>query len=341
MTAPATAPRGYLYGVTTAGHVPEPMPAGVAGGRVRLLRHDGLAAVLSDYGGGSLAELPRESLLRCLLDHQRVLERLVEVGDVLPLEFGSLVASDGQALEILAQCRDLAAAQLQALAGCVEVEVAASWDLERELRELTGDQGIAGAREEIAARGTPGLDDRVRLGRLVKRELDRLRRGFQDRLIDAVKPVAVHVAPNALVSDVMVANVAVLVGRDRTAELEERVEELDRALEPRLRFRVIGPMPPYTFSTLVVRRLDRAEVEAARSLLGVTRLVDETAVRAAFRARAAGVGRLPDRAARIAALRAARDLVLASDGAPGDRWVLLIRRPPAGDDVEAARFGAG
>jgi hypothetical protein len=346
MTSSA-ATRSYLYGVTSAAHAPDPPPPGVAEGHVRLLRHDGLAAVVSDYRGDDVRELPRETLLRCLLAHQRVLEHVVGADDVLPVEFGSLFADDGEVLEVLAHCRDGMDSQLRSVSGWVEVEVAATWDVERELRDLAAGGLISGAREAIAGAGEPSLDDRVQLGRLVKRELDGLRRRYRDRVLDALRPAVLDVAPNALVTDQMVVNVAALVDRGRRPDLEARVDELDRELGPRLRFRLLGPMPPYTFSTVRVTRLRSEDVEAAHATLRTAPPLDEVAARRAFRLRAAEAQASPEEAAgRLVELRTARDVLLRAcssapaDGGRGDRWVLSVR-PLRVEEVEPARFGAG
>jgi hypothetical protein len=289
--------------------------------------------------------LPKEDLLRSLLAHQRVLESLMAERSVLPLEFGTWFESDSQVRELLAARGDELGAHLERLRDWLQMEVAVTWDTAWALAEIAGEAEVANAREAIAAAGEPAsLDDRVRLGRLVKAHLDLRREAVSRRILETLRPMAIEVATNPLLSEQLVANIAVLVERSRVADLEASVRELDAAFEGRLTFRMIGPMPPYTFNTIGVRRVSRQQVNAACRLLELDASCRLTAggVRHSYRRLAAAAH---DRAERLGSLREACALLVAVDteaAAPGrdDHWLISVRRPPL-EDIQPSRFGGG
>jgi len=101
--------------------------------------------------------------------------------------------------------------------------------------------------------------------------------------VDHLKDLAVDIQANALLRDELVLNVALLVERTAEAELTRRVSELDAQFRDEINFRIIGPLPPYSFSTVEVTRPALEELEAARLLLGLGVEVCSAEVRQAYR----------------------------------------------------------
>jgi len=72
--------RTYIYGVIPAS---QSLAFGLSGfpprpEEVRTVAHRGLACVASNYSGEDFASLPKEMLLRCLMAHQEVVERVMQ-----------------------------------------------------------------------------------------------------------------------------------------------------------------------------------------------------------------------------------------------------------------------
>lgn len=309
----------YVYGVVDTAADQE-VCRGVAtpdgAGPVRIMAQDGIGCVISPYRGGDLRTVSRETLVRCLFAHQQVIERVMQEHTVLPVKFGTTLDSPEDVMALLAQAgRDLRKA-LDLMRGKVEVEVAATWNLKEVLQEVGQEGEVVRAREAIAASGTPTLDDKVRLGQVVKACLDRRRDACRERMLEVLRPLAVDVAPNALVAEEMVMNVAFLVEQARQQEFDEQVRVLDSLFGSRFTFRVIGPLPPYSFSTVQVTRVSEEQVEQARQELELPAVFMEAEVRRAYRRLAAreqqkapaGANHL---AGRLATVRQASERLLA------------------------------
>jgi len=164
------------------------------------------------------------------------------------------------------------------------------------------------------------------------------------------------VAPNALVAEEMVMNVAFLVERERQREFDERVRELDSLFDDEVTFRVIGPLPPYSFSAVEVTRLSDVQIEEARQELELPDTFSETEVRRAYRRLAAREQRkaLPGAtvtADRLARVRQASEVLLACCGAQAlqsyggplggnEKSLFVIAvRGTGHQEIDAARFG--
>ena len=310
----------YVYGVAPAGVLSTPLRAqGMPDGQspVTAIAVGGASAIVGCYPGPAMNGLPRPELLRRLAIHQQVIEDALGRGDVLPVQFGTVLASEDEVRMLLTGWGGLVRASLTRFSGLVEVEVAATWDLERVIGEIACDPEVMAAKS--AALQAPPEErhaQQVNVGKVVKDALDRRRVRCQQMLMEAAGPLADCSQPNVLLSDELVFNVAFLVPRRAVAEFEAAIDRLDAQLAGSCLLRVIGPLPPYTFGTVSITRFDAERLAAGRALLGLAGEISEQAVLSSYRrlARQSHPDGQPagtDAAARFTALNAARTDLLA------------------------------
>ena len=75
---------------------------------------------------------------------------------------------------------------------------------------------------------------------------------------------------------------AFLLPRCRQAEFDSRVEALDEELGGQLLFKVVGPLPPYSFSTVEVEQILPEDVAWASEQLGVEPTATGDEIRSAY-----------------------------------------------------------
>lgn len=347
----------YVYGVTAAGGSPlraQGMPDGQS--PVMAITVGGASAIVSRHDGQVMSGMPRAELLRRLAIHQRVIEDALASGDVLPAQFGTVLASEDEVRLLLTGWGGLVRASLARFSGLVEVEVAATWDLQRVLSQAADDPEVVAAKS-AAAQASPEErhDQQVRVGKIVKEVLDRHRARCQQTLLAAAGPLAARVQPNALLSDELAFNVAFLVQRCAMTDFEAAICRLDEEFAGSVQLRMIGPLPPYTFGTVTVTRFDAERLAAGRALLGLAGEITEQAVLSRYRQLARefhpdlrqAIPRQADGEAvqRFAALGAARADLLAyargraranaGDGAPA--LLVTIGRDESDDAALAGR----
>ncbi|MBU1615516.1 GvpL/GvpF family gas vesicle protein, partial [bacterium] len=90
-----------------------------------------------------------------------------------------------------------------------------------------------------------------------------------------------------LMDDKMIINIAFLIERSRQEDFDKRVEGLDVKFARKLNFRCVGPLPPYSFYTLEVRKMEFEEIDWARKRLGLSDLASKDEIRKAYHRSAA------------------------------------------------------
>jgi hypothetical protein len=263
----------YIYGVISTS---QPLTFGQSllsssPREVYTVVHRELAGVVSNYDGSDLASLGREEKLRCLMSHQWVIEWVMKEGyTILPVKFGTLVEDEDEIRRILEQGYNKLVPTLNQMNGLVEIEVAATWDLKKVLEEIGGEAQIRQLGRSMA-------------GKLVKESLDRRRKSYRNQTMQSLARTALDVQLNALVADEMVMNIAFLIQRERQVDFDGQVRRINQALDDQINFRVIGPLPPYSFSTVEIKRPDPDKIEEARQLLGLGTKVSDKELKEAYR----------------------------------------------------------
>jgi hypothetical protein len=234
----------YVYGIVPASSR-VPSGTGVMKGRLRSLRAGELVAIVSSVRDGEL-QAGREDLLA----HSRVLERALSNGVVLPMRFG-MVMPDADAVreELLERYHDDLLAQLEELAGKVEIDLRALYDEQVVMREIVaGDPRIARRTEALRERDPDSAYyERVALGQMVAEALERVREADTASLLETLEPLAVAAQVAEPEHERVAAHVSFLVEDAQLHEFDEAVDELGRAQAGRVRLRYTGPLAPYSF----------------------------------------------------------------------------------------------
>jgi hypothetical protein len=234
----------HLYGVIAA-DADLPMELeGRAGAPVRAVADDRLAVLVSDLDDE--ARVGRSDLLT----HAHVLEAVADATTVIPMQFGMVMPDDETVRrEVLDTGADRTAALLHAFDGLVQLMVGGRYDEEAALREV-----VRRDPELAAARTADDMQSKMQLGEAVAAGLERLRTEDSDLLVDRLAPYARAVAFTETRDAYSLTGVALLVERDRRADLDRAVSELSGEVAERLQLRYVGPQPPYAF-------LDSVETE--------------------------------------------------------------------------------
>jgi len=251
---------------------------------VYTIAHHDLSCVVSDYYGREFSSMSKEEVIRCLLAHQVVVEHVMREHTVLPVKFGTVLTTSDEARSLLSQGYSQFVDTLGWIRDKVEIEVAATWDTKQILQEISTEPEIFLASKAIAGRPEQQtLQEQIGLGRMVKASMDKRRSGYREQMINFLASVAIDVQPNPLVSDEMVMNVAFLVDKSRQEEFDSCVKQLNDLFHNQINFRIIGPLPPYTFATVEVTRPSPEKIEEARHLLHLGKTFSEPQVRKAHR----------------------------------------------------------
>jgi hypothetical protein len=121
----------------------------------------------------------------------------------------------------------------------------------------------------LGKKGGVTIDDQMKVGVLVKKHLDKKKEMFADQIQITLGQIAEDFRMHDLMDDKMVFNSAFFINRDRQKEFEQKVDQLNDEFEDKLNFRCVGPLPPYSFYTLEVKKPQFEEIDWARKKLGL------------------------------------------------------------------------
>lgn len=237
----------YVYGIVDAG-AQEPTGSGIRGAPLRLIPGETAAALVSALEGEEL-RFGREEAMT----HARVLEDALSRGTVLPMRFGVVVADDDEVrARILDSHGSELAAQLEQLAGKVELAVRAVYEEEQLMREIVhSNPEIARRREQL--RGQPEdatYYERIGLGELVSDAVERARENDAHTILEVLSPLALAVEIGQPSHERVVLSASFLVAREGLERFDQALEEIAAGQAGRMRFKLTGPLPPHSFVQL-------------------------------------------------------------------------------------------
>jgi len=268
LPASPEAQRVYVYGIMRAregGTEPNlPLLAGLEDNPVHTIVGDGLAALVSMVAtpadGVSFEEELQdpEQAKRLILEHHRVLQRLLDTKTVLPMRFGALFTDDEKVSEALHEHRQGLLDALERVEGAREWGVKIFCDRSVLSGHLSkASPAVLAAQSELAAaaqgrafflqrrieRLAEEESERV-IGRGAEESRVRLREGARADASMKLQPAAVHGR-----TDDMVWNNAFLVAKPAEERFFALISELRKAKRSLgFHYEINGPWPPFSFA---------------------------------------------------------------------------------------------
>jgi len=120
------------------------------------------------------------------------------------------------------------------------------------------------------------VQNQVTAGLIVKKVLDEYRKARAAAIHHELAAVSCGFRDHELMDDTMVMNSAFLVSQENRETFDAEVDKLNARFDDKMNFRRIGPLPPYSFFTLEVKKFGGDDVNWARRIFSL----GDTATRA-------------------------------------------------------------
>jgi len=190
-----------------------------------------------------------------LMAHQRVVEASMGRTDVLPVAFGTVARGDQDVREkLLRREHDALQDHLAYVHGRVELGLKVLWKRERLFAEIVAERDdIRRLRDRVANQPPDAAYfERIQLGELTNAAIADKRDRDAEIMLDGLRPLAVDLQLNRLLTDMMILNASFLVDREDVKLFDARVQRLGEVHADRLVFQYVGPLPPYSFVNINV-----------------------------------------------------------------------------------------
>ena len=277
----------YIYGIIKMDKAQEFGKIGIGNkeaSNVLTIGFNDIAAVTSNSPLMAYDSLSKEKVVKDLATHQLVLEKVMERFTVIPVKFGTMVETENDVISFLEKGYALLSNQLSMAEGKIELDVVAWWELPKILAVISrhNDQ-IQEQQQKIAMKGEQiSVEEKILVGQMIAQALKQEKDRYQQLMIQTLRQDTVDICLHDLANDEMVLNTACLLEKKKEESLHTAVQALDRALENTTNFRVVGPLPLYSFSTILFQRIDPESIEEAKQKLGLTGEVTEAVLRDAY-----------------------------------------------------------
>jgi hypothetical protein len=215
-------------------------------GRVQLVRHDGLVALVSEIGLDHPLGTPED-----LRAHQQLLDATAAQVPVLALRFGAVMTTaQAVAEELLAAHHERFAAALAELEGRAEYLVKGRYVQAAVLAEvLSENKRAARLRDRIRGKDPHATRrERIQLGQIINNAVTAKRQADTRLLGNALQRHVVASAVREPTHELDAVHAAFLAETGHECRIRQAVQDLARHWEGRIELRLLGPMAPYDFA---------------------------------------------------------------------------------------------
>lgn len=276
----------YVYGVIQTNSPQEFGNIGIGeNSEVRTVAFKDIAAVVSISPLTVYDSLAKDKIVKDLVTHQFVIEKVMECCTIMPVKFGMMAETEEETIQFLEKGYGLLGEQLQKIEGKIELDVVASWELPKILQTVfRSNNQIQKKQEEIARKGEKvGVEDKVTLGKFIEQALRTKKARYHQLILQRLENGTCDSCLHDVASEDMIFNAAFLLEKNYEEAFNRIITVLDQELENTVNFRVVGPLPLYSFSTILFERIDLYKLEEAKKIFGLNREITDKIVRDTYR----------------------------------------------------------
>jgi DnaJ-domain-containing protein 1 len=202
----------------------------------------------------------------------------------VPFKFGSLARNEKEVKQILTQGHSLFKSLLPWVRERVEFELVATWDREKVFKTLYEEESEIRSLQEMIERKSErdALLEKIKLGKLVHGCLTKRRFHFKDKILSQLKGCTESQCDHDVMDDLMILNMAFLLRKEMESEFDQKVQYLDQTFLGEVCFKLVGPLPLYSFRCIEIEWAEAKEIREALALLGLKEQVSLAEIRNAY-----------------------------------------------------------
>lgn len=242
-----------------------------------------LSAVIADAEYRDYHNLPKEEVIKELTSHQQMIEKMMEQFTVLPVKFGTILKDEGEVRSVLEKGYSFLRDTLLEMENKIELDLVCFWNEQKAAQTaLRESKRVQSLQKNLAGKRKAAPEDKIALGKEIAKFLTTKREKLSSQILRVLKKEAVGSCSHTLADVNMVLNQAFLVDRENEETFDHALNKLDSQFADLVNFRLVGPLPPYSFATVIIDPLDKEEIERAKKLLDLGGEVNRGNVKKAY-----------------------------------------------------------
>ena len=265
----------YLYGIIETERRESFGNIGLGNSEVHTIQYADIGAVVSDIPVNYKVEIEEA------MTHEKTLRKIMESHTIIPMGFGVIARNESEIINILKHGLMKFKNTLEKIDNKLQIDVKISWDkaiLAEILRESEEIRALAAeAKEKNTDKSL-----KIEMGRRVKSALDERKNEYVKDINSILGDLSNGSKENKISDQYTVMNGSFLVDRKREQQFYEKLDELEKKYEKKLTFLAIGPLPPYNFTDIEIKKTDFKSIEESRKALGLSREVTLSEINSAY-----------------------------------------------------------
>jgi hypothetical protein len=274
----------YIYGV-----IDDEPPKGAPG----ILMPDGIYAIpyrdifavagdaeMVDYAG-----LPGDAAVRYLVRHQTVIEKVMKDYTIIPMKPGMWVQNEDEVVSVLNTGYHKFKETLDKIRGRIELDITATWiDLNAVIKEVSGENEVMRLKQALLEKdGGITMEDRMKMGMLIEDRLNTRKKVCAATITETVRDCCRNMKEYPVADGPAIMSAAFFLDKDMRLPFEEKLEALNDRFEGKVHFKCIGPLPPYNFSMIEIRKFQYEDIDRARKTLALGDFATRDDVKKAYK----------------------------------------------------------
>ncbi len=187
------------------------------------------------------------------LSHEKAIEEVMKYHTVLPVRYCTIAEDEEKVKKILEKEYDKFKNLLKNISGKKELGLKAIFKEVIYNDIVDKYEYIKRLKEKIT--GKPPETTyylRMEIGKMVERALEREKEKYKDEMLNTLRLLSEEMKINNTYGERMILNAAFLIKKDKEAEFDLKVNELVERHDDKIRFKYVGPLPPFNFVNLVI-----------------------------------------------------------------------------------------
>ena len=258
----------YLYGIINSNNAPHfftPQDS-YKKESVYTIPYQEFSAVVSNSEIIDFTYSGKDVTAERLVWHQKVIEKIMDLKyTIIPVRLGTFMVDEAEVKDILSKGYSLTKSIMEKVRDKIEIDVVATWaDFGSILKEIGEEKEIKKLKEKYLTNPEITLDHQMEVGAMLKNALDKKREKYALRIQTFLNHYCTAFKVHELMDDRMVINLACLINRDKQKDFDRKIEEINTEFAEKLNFRSVGPLPPYSFYTIDIKKMKFEEIDWAK-----------------------------------------------------------------------------
>jgi len=264
----------YLYGVIETERRKSFGNIGVGNSEAYTIQYEDIGAVVSDIPVNYKVEIEEA------MTHEKTLRKIMETHTIIPMGFGVIAGNESEIINILKRGRMKFKNTLEKIDNKLQINVKISWyntiltDILKENEEI---QTLSAKVKKTANQSL-----KIELGKKVKSALDERKNEYMKDIHSILGDLSNGSKQNKITDQDTIMNASFLVDKEKEQKFYDKLEELEKKYEKKLKFLCVGPLPPYNFTEIEIKKIDFKTVDDARKTLRLGQEVSMSEINSAY-----------------------------------------------------------